>query len=112
MRKIEIRRERAQSNLDNAAERIFIVVNRPLVKMKIGWPVAVFAAIAVAGVAAITVGDMARAGALPAQGTLLLMLLVLTGRTCLAIAQNLEDLAFYGSAMRATALSEDGQDTL
>jgi hypothetical protein len=104
-------RARAQQRLSVSAERLFMLINRPLVRLRIGWPILVGALVTVAGVAAFTIHDMASWGQLPERGTLLVLLLVLTGRSCLTLAQHWEDLAFFASSLEIINESDTGKET-
>ena len=111
-RRMQTRLERAEKNLSDAAERMFMIINRPLIRLKVGWPILTSAAVAVAATAVLTIHDMGSSGELPERATLLILLLVLTGRTCLLAAQNLEDLAFFASMLEGVEESEDGRERL
>jgi uncharacterized membrane protein len=105
-------RERAEERLTASADRMFMLINRPIVRLRIAWPILVAAAVTVAGVATLTISDMARAGQLPQQGTLLILLLVLASRSCLTLAQHWEDLSFFTASLVRINESDTGQDTL
>jgi hypothetical protein len=111
-RRIQSRRDRAERNLQDSAERMFMIINRPLIRLKVGWPILTAAAASVAAMAALTIHDMGSAGELPQKATLLILLLALTSRTCLQTAQNLEDLAFFASMLEGVKHSEDGREKL
>ncbi len=104
--------ERVERSIDQTAERLAMFVNRPLERFRVGWPVLLGAAAAVGAVAALTIADMQRTGELPARATLLILMLVLTGRLTLSSAQHSEDLAFFASALAEIEESEDGTETL
>ena len=104
-------RARAQQRLSVSAERLFMLINRPLVRLRIGWPILVGALVTVAGVATFTIHDMASWGQLPERGTLLILLLVLTGRSCLTLSQHWEDLAFFASSLEIINESDTGKET-
>ena len=105
-------RARAEERLTASADRMFMLINRPIVRLRIAWPILVAAAVTVAGVATLTISDMARAGQLPQQGTLLILLLVLASRSCLTLAQHWEDLSFFTASLVRIHESDTGQDTL
>ena len=105
-------RARAQQRFSISAERLFMLINRPLVRLQIGWPYLVGALVTVAGVATFTIHDMASWGQLPERGTLLILLLVLTGRSCLTLAQYWEDLAFFASSLEMISESDTGRETI
>jgi hypothetical protein len=105
-------RERANERLAVSAERMFVIINRPIVRLRIGWPILVAAAVAVSGVAISTVHDMSTAGQLPERGTLLILLLVLASRSCLTLAQYWEDLSFFTASLVLIDESDDGQEIL
>ncbi len=111
-RAVERARERAGQRLSQSAERMFTIINRPMVRLRIGWPILVAGAVAVAGVATITIQDMASAGDLPERGTLLVLLLVLTARSCMTLAQYWEDLAFFTASLALIDESATGQEAL
>lgn len=111
-RALERARERAAQRLSQSAERMFTIINRPVVRLRIGWPILVAGAAAVAGVAAITIQDMAGSGDLPERGTLLVLLLVLTARSCMTLAQYWEDLAFFTASLALIDESDSGQEAL
>jgi len=105
-------RNRANARLARSAERMFVIINRPIVRLRIAWPILVAATIAVSGVAVITVHDMSTAGQLPERGTLLILLLVLASRSCLTLAQYWEDLSFFTASLVLIDESDDGQEIL
>ena len=105
-------RERTDRSIDETAARLAVFVNRPIERLRVGWPILVAAAAAVAAVAAFTVSDMQRTGELPARATLLILMLVLTARSTLSSAQQGEDLAFFASALTEMEESEDGTETI
>lgn len=111
-RRVQSRRERAERNLQDSAERMFMIINRPLIRLKVAWPILTAAAVSVAAMAVLTIHDMGSAGELPQKATLLILLLALTGRMCLQAAQNLEDLAFFASMLQGVHDSEDGRENL
>ncbi len=111
-RRVQNRLERAERNLNDAAERMFMIINRPLIRLKVGWPILTSAAVSVAAIAVLTIHDMGSSGELPERATLLILLLALAGRTCLLAAQNLEDLAFFASMLEGIEESEDGRERL
>ena len=111
-RRSQSRRERAERGLQDSAERMFMIINRPLVRLKVGWPILTSAAVSVAAMAVLTIHDMGSAGELPQKATLLILLLALTGRTCLLAAQSLEDLAFFASMLEGIEQSENGRENL
>jgi len=111
-RRIQSRRDRAERNLRDSAERMFVIINRPLIRLKVGWPILAAAGISVAAMAVLTIHDMGSAGELPERATLLILLLALTSRTCLQTAQNLEDLAFFASMLEGVKHSDDGRENL
>jgi hypothetical protein len=91
---------------------MFVIINRPLIRLKVAWPILTAAAVSVAAMAVLTIHDMGSAGELPQKATLLILLLALTGRMCLQAAQNLEDLAFFASMLQGVHDSEDGRENL
>lgn len=105
-------KERAESNLADAAERMMALVNRPLIRLKIGWPVIVTAAATVALITVSTISEMSLNGDLPARATLLIMLLAFTANYSLRFAQMSEDLAFFASALDQITNSPDGAETI
>jgi hypothetical protein len=105
-------RARAEIRLASSADRMFTIINRPIVRLRIGWPILVAAAVTVAGVATLTIHDMASRGQLPQQGTLLILLLVLASRSCLTLAQHWEDLSFFTASLVRIQESDNGQETL
>jgi hypothetical protein len=105
-------RAKAEVRLTASANRMFTIINRPIVRLRIGWPITVAGALTVAGVATITINDMATAGQLPQQGTLLILLLVLAGRSCLTLAQHWEDLSFFTASLVRIHESDTGQESL
>lgn len=105
-------RAKAEARLTASADRMFMIINRPIVRLRIGWPILVAGAATVAGVATLTIHDMASAGQLPQQGTLLILLLVLASRSCLTLAQHWEDLSFFTASLVRIQESDTGQDSL
>jgi hypothetical protein len=105
-------RARAEERLVASANRMFLIINRPIVRLRISWPILVAAVVAVAGVATLTISDMANAGQLPQQATLLIVLLVLTSRSCLTLAQHWEDLSFFTASLVRIHESDTGQESL
>lgn len=108
----QMARAKAEFRLTGSADRMFLIINRPLVRLRVGWPVIVAATATVAGVATLTVYDMATAGQLPQQGTLLILLLVLASRSCLTLAQHWEDLSFFTASLVRIHESDTGQESL
>lgn len=105
-------RNRAEQSLADAAERMMALINRPLVRLRIGWPVIAIAATAVGVISVSLITEMSIGGDLPARATLLILLLVLASSTSLRVAQNSEDLAFFASALEQIMTSPDGSETL
>ena len=105
-------RERAEENLAKAADRMMTLINRPLVRIKIGWPVVAIAAAAVGSITISLITEMSSSGELPERATLLILLLALSSNSALKAAQHSEDLSFFSSALDQIMSSEDGAETL
>jgi hypothetical protein len=110
--KARISREKAERSLATAAERMMAIIDRPLVRLKVGWPVIVMAMGAVTGVVIVTITEMSASGDLPEKGTLLILLILLTSNIALRVAQSAEDLAFFTSSLNEMNESEDGSESL
>lgn len=110
--KARISREKAEENLAAATEKIMALVDRPLVRIKVGWPAIVVAVSVVTAVALLTIAEMTLSGDLPEKGTLLILLIVLTSNIALRTAQSSEDLAFFASSLNEMNESEDGSESL
>lgn len=110
--KKRLEKERAQQNLADASQKMMVLVERPLIRLKVGWPGIVVAVLAVVGVVISTLTEMWLNGDLPEKGTLLLMLLVLTANISLRMAQSAEDLAFFASMVQEVSTSENGSESL
>ncbi len=105
-------RERAEQNLFDSAERMFTLVNRPLVRIRVSWPLIVVALVSVTLIAATLISEMSAGGSLPDKGTLLILLLVLTSNIVLRFSQSAEDLAFFAAALELIESSEDGSESI
>lgn len=105
-------RERAEQNLFDSAERMFTLVNRPLVRIRVSWPLILVALVSVTLIAATLISEMSAGGSLPDKGTLLILLLVLTSNIVLRFAQSAEDLAFFAAALELIESSEDGYESI
>jgi hypothetical protein len=105
-------RERAEQNLYDSAERMFTLVNRPLVRIRVSWPLIVVALVSVTLIAATLISEMSANGSLPDKGTLLILLLVLTSNIVLRFSQSAEDLAFFAAALELIESSEDGSESI
>jgi hypothetical protein len=110
--KARISREKAEQNLAAAAERMMAIIDRPLVRIKVGWPAIVVAVSVVTAVTLMTIAEMTRSGDLPEKGTLLILLIILTSNIALRAAQASEDLAFFTSSLNEMNESEDGSESL
>lgn len=108
----KIGRLKAQQNLNGSAQKMMTLVNRPLIRLRVGWPAIALAGLTVAGVTVTTIADMSSRGELPERSTLLILLLVLTSNIALRLAQSSEDLAFFASTLEEISESEDGSETL
>ena len=95
-----------------SAGRLEILVNRPLERLRVGWPVLLFAMFGGAAIAVSLIDGMAAAGDLPDRSTLLIVFLILAARAVLWAAQRSEDLAFFATAVEQISDSEDGGESL
>jgi len=99
--------DRASRSMTDVNDRLVTFVNRPLERLRVGWPVAAAAALTVVSVALFTITDMTAAGELPARATLIIVLLALTSRTALSTAQQGENVAFFAAAVNQAEESDD-----
>lgn len=95
-----------------SAGRLEILVNRPIERLRVGWPVLLFAVLGGTGIAVSVIDGMTTAGDLPDRSTLLIVFLILAARAVLSAAQRSEDLAFFATAVEQISDSEDGGESL
>lgn len=103
---------RARRAFDISAGRLQILVNRPIERLRVGWPVLLFAALGGSAIALAVIDSMTKAGDLPERSTLLIIFLILAARAALSAAQRSEDLAFFATAVDQINDSEDGGESL
>ncbi len=110
--RIKDRTLRARRAFTISTGRLQILVNRPLERLRVGWPVLLFAALGGSLIALSVIGGMSAAGDLPQRSTLLIVFLVLAARAALSAAQRSEDLAFFATAVEQINDSDDGGESL
>jgi hypothetical protein len=103
---------RARRAFNLSAGRLQILVNRPIERLRVGWPVLLFASLGGCAIAISIISDMTAAGELPQRSTLLIVFLILAARAALSSAQRSEDLAFFATAVEQINESEDGGESL
>jgi hypothetical protein len=103
---------RARRAFNLSAGRLQILVNRPIERLRVGWPVLVLAAVGGSAIAFSVITGMTAAGDLPQRSTLLIIFLILAARAALSAAQRSEDLAFFATAVEQINDSDDGGESL
>ncbi len=95
-----------------AESRLATIVNRPLVRIQVGWPVLVGAIACVSFVAFAEINFMVRHDLLPASSALLIAILALVARSSLSLARDTEDAAFFASNTQSLHGGEFDQEIL
>ena len=105
-------RLRAERALGDTAARMRVLVDRPIERLRVGWPVLGFAVVGAVVTAVSVIDTMTRGGDLPERSTLLIVFLILSARAILSSAQKAEEVAFFATALQQIGESDDGSEAL
>lgn len=104
--------ERAELRMAQTADRLRILVDRPLERFRIGWPVLTFTIASVVAGSLVIVSELVSASAPNEKSTLLIVLLVLGARLGLGFSQQAQEVAFFASAVRELEDGDSGIEVL
>lgn len=103
--RIKDKAARARRAFNRTTGRLRVVVDRPIERLRVGWPVFGITALGGALAAFLIVDGMTRADELPQRSTLLIVFLVISAGGLLRVAQRAEDVAFFATI--ASRIEED-----